>query len=505
MRLRIVSVNDVYSLENLPRLKTLIDREREEAGGALVAVLAGDFVAPSILSSLDYGRGMVDCMNAIGIDLVTFGNHEDDVPVEELRARAAELEATWLATNVRGLSLPTSKVIAVGGERVGFVGVVMDDKMVYRRDPFGGGGVEPPNAAAMREAARLVAEERCACVIPITHQPAGDDRALARAQRTPPFPVILGGHEHEPMLEEIDGTWIVKAGSDATHAVVVDVDLATGRAKVRLEAVASHREDAAVRAVVDRHMARVRELEQATLLKLAPGQRLSSIGTRTRQTTMGTLVCSLLRDALHAEACLFNGGGIRGSREYTDRFTYGDLKAEVPFDNEVVVALLPGSVVRDAVKASRSRAPAESAGFLQVDDRTATVSDEVTLLAGSPIDPARDYRVALVRNLFDGLDHIEPLVRFAKERPDRVPPPDSGRDVKVVLVDAFSMALWKLLGGFEAVDANHDGVVTPAEVASAVARVTAEAPSLITVNLVVQALDKNDDDLVTRAEADEAS
>ncbi|XXY50940.1 hypothetical protein WME91_07315 [Sorangium sp. So ce269] len=54
-----------------------------------------------------------------------------------------------------------------------------------------------------------------------------------------------------------------------------------------------------------------------------------------------------------------NGGGIRGGRAYRERFTYGDLKAEVPFSNEVVVT---------------ARAPAQHAGYLEIDDRMATTS-----------------------------------------------------------------------------------------------------------------------------------
>jgi 2',3'-cyclic-nucleotide 2'-phosphodiesterase (5'-nucleotidase family) len=502
MRLRLVCINDVYTLENLPRLHSLVRRYATvDPADALLVTLAGDFLAPSMLSSLDAGRGMVDCMNAVGVTHATFGNHEDDIAIDELRRRIRELRAKWLATNVVGFEPPlaTQDVIDVAGVRVGLLGVVMSDPAVYRHAAFGGAHVEEANAVAAREAARLRREERCALVIPLTHQPMDDDRALARKVRDPPFDVIVGGHEHEPFLERVEGTWIVKAGSDARRAVVVDIAWASGRERqtvtARFDEVLHYPEDLALRARVDVHMRRVHALEGATLLKLAPGEVLSSIGARARQTSLGTLLCSRIRDALGAEGCVFNGGGIRASREYATHFTYGDLKAEVPFDNEVVVARLPGRVVREAVVASRAHAPTESGGFLQVDDR----------LRVDTLDDAREYRIALVRELFDGMDHIEPLVRFAREHPEKIPPRGSGREVKMVLVDAFSVALWKQLGGFDAVDANHDGIVTSAEIAEAVARVTAEAPSSITGDLVVQALDANHDRLVTREEAESAS
>jgi 2',3'-cyclic-nucleotide 2'-phosphodiesterase (5'-nucleotidase family) len=529
--LRIVSFNDVYSLENLPRLRNLVKHHAEtNPADALAVILAGDFLAPSLLSSLDSGRGMVDCLNSIGITHVILGNHEDDVPVDELRKRVRELRAAWIATNVHGFepALPPSAVIEVRGAdgqvtRVGLVGVVMDDPATYRDRPFGGATLDPPNDAAQREAASLREKQGCAFVVAVTHQPMPLDRDLARAQTAGPcldqaraepetcrpFPVIIGGHEHVVLVELVEKTSIVKAGQDAAHAAIVELTWEPGAGagtpavSVRVDAVDKYPEDADLRARVEAHMAKVHALEGAALLALPPGQHLSSIGTRAGQTTMGTLVCSRLRDAVCADACVFNGGGIRGSREYTGKLTYGDIKSEMPFDNEVVVVRLPGRVVAEAVAASRARAPAESGGFLQVDDGTVVAEDNrVTHLAGAPLDEERDYRVAVVRELLLGMDHIEPFVRYARAHPERVPAVGSGREAKLMLVDAFSLSLWRSLGGFDAVDANGDGVVTMEEIAAALARAQALPASPITAELVLRAVEHGPAHPMTRAEAD---
>lgn len=520
--LRIVQINDVYTLDNLPRLRTLVARAAaEDPADALLVVVAGDFLGPSILSSLDAGRGMVECLDALGVTHVCFGNHEDDVPPDELRERVRELRGKWLATNVHGFSppLPERDVLAVtapGGRtvRVALVGVVMDDAAVYRDVPFGGAALEPPKAAVLREAAAF-ANEGGSCTVALTHQPIDDDRALARAAAAgPPLAVILGGHEHTVDLEEVAGTWIVKAGMDAVNAAVVDLAWPAEApaapspdrpaVRVRVEPVAGYPEDADLRRTVDRHMAKVHALEGATLVVLGPGERLSSVGMRARQTTMGTLICSRLRDALAADACVFNAGGIRAARDYAERFTYGDLKAEVPFDNEVVVARMPGRVLREAIAASRAHAPAESGGYLQVDDRVLVEEPghRAMAAAGGALDDDREYRVALVRNLLEGMDHIEPFVRFARAQPDRVPPVGSGREAKMVLVEAFARALWARLGGFDAVDANHDGRVTGDEIADAVARVAHTAPSEVAAQLVLKAIDVKQQGAITRDEVE---
>jgi 2',3'-cyclic-nucleotide 2'-phosphodiesterase (5'-nucleotidase family) len=518
-----VSINDVYTLENLPRFKTLVKQQSTALpADALLVVLAGDFLAPYVLSSLDGGRGIVDCLNDIGVTHVVFGNHEDDVPIAALRARVRELRATCLGTNLRGFEppLPTYDVVdlvAPGARsvRVGLVGVVMSDPAVYRAPPFGGIEQLDAESAAVSEASRLARDFGCVSVVPITHQAMEDDRALARAWKSPPLQLIVGGHEHTVILDHERDVWIVKAGSDATHAAIIDLAWPPSppfagapdvpSVSVRMEEVAGYAEDAELRAKVEGHMVKVHALEAAPLMMLAPGVLLSSVGTRARQTSMGTLICSRLRDALGAEACLFNGGAIRAGRDYHGHVTYGDLKAEVPFDNEIVVVHMPGSVVRDAVSASRALAPEESGGFLQVDDRMTVRSpgEVVTTIAGAPLDAARDYRVAVVRNLLDGMDHIEPLARFGRERPERLPPLGTGRDVKTVLVDAFAHALWTRLGGFDVVDADHDGRVTETEISEAVARLTQQAPSSVAAALVLHAVDIKHHGAITRDELDD--
>jgi hypothetical protein len=53
MSIRIIAVNDVYELANFPRLRTLFKQLSEDPKvSRTVCFLAGDFVSPSILSSM---------------------------------------------------------------------------------------------------------------------------------------------------------------------------------------------------------------------------------------------------------------------------------------------------------------------------------------------------------------------------------------------------------------------------------------------------------------------
>jgi 2',3'-cyclic-nucleotide 2'-phosphodiesterase (5'-nucleotidase family) len=65
-----------------------------------VFVLAGDFLSPSTLSSIFQGSQMVAALNAIGLDLVTFGNHEFDFGPAITRERMGESPFTWVSSNI---------------------------------------------------------------------------------------------------------------------------------------------------------------------------------------------------------------------------------------------------------------------------------------------------------------------------------------------------------------------------------------------------------------------
>ena len=136
--LTLVAVNDVYDLEHLPKLRTLVDAVKaERAGGTVITTLAGDFLSPSVLSSLDRGRGMVQVLNAVGIEFACLGNHEADVGLEALRKRLGEFEATLINSNVPGAAedAPATAVVELpGGKRVGLLGLLTSEPGVFRKD-----------------------------------------------------------------------------------------------------------------------------------------------------------------------------------------------------------------------------------------------------------------------------------------------------------------------------------------------------------------------------------
>src|SRR5437773_11568154 len=115
VEITLLQVNDAYVLEpvdggrrgGMARLATLVKRMRA-AHPNVVFAHAGDALSPSPMSTVLRGEHMIAVLNALGLDVATFGNHEFDFGPDVLRRRMAESRFTWLSANVveRGTAPP---------------------------------------------------------------------------------------------------------------------------------------------------------------------------------------------------------------------------------------------------------------------------------------------------------------------------------------------------------------------------------------------------------------
>jgi len=107
-----VQINDVYEIAPLSGGKeggmarvATIKKKYQQKNPNTFLVIAGDFVSPSVYNSLQYqgktirGKQMIESMNAAGMDLAIFGNHEFDIKENELQDRINESNFQWISSN----------------------------------------------------------------------------------------------------------------------------------------------------------------------------------------------------------------------------------------------------------------------------------------------------------------------------------------------------------------------------------------------------------------------
>ena len=108
----LVQLNDVYEIAPLgggkyggmARVAHVIDSIKEVQPNTFL-FHAGDFLNPSLIGTIKYqgerirGKQMIEVMNAMDFELVTFGNHEFDVGREALQQRLNESNFYWTTAN----------------------------------------------------------------------------------------------------------------------------------------------------------------------------------------------------------------------------------------------------------------------------------------------------------------------------------------------------------------------------------------------------------------------
>jgi 2',3'-cyclic-nucleotide 2'-phosphodiesterase (5'-nucleotidase family) len=451
---------------------------------------------------------------------VCFGNHETDIPIDDLRQRIGEYKGKWINSNMPGWEepkLPEYDIIEIesGGQKrkIGIIGVCTIDPNLYRAGAFGGAmaTATPVYETAARLKKMLVEEHGCDLVIPMTHQVMAEDREMARLKMG--FPVLVGGHDHDPYVEQVEGSWIVKTGCDATSAAIIDIVWPSAstpgeepEVSVELIPVSDYAASVEMEEIVHSHMRCVHEMEAAFLCALTPGIQLLSTGMRRGPTSVGTLISSLVRDGFRdsfgsVDACdgvMMDAGAIRRNYTYPenyDSFTYGDLKKEVPFDSEMVVVSIPGSVICDAIKASRERAykepPEDWGGYMQLDDGFKWDKDTntVTHINHMPVEAEKLYSIGVLALSLNGMNRNQPLIDWANANPKSVPDEDAVRHAKDVVVYACSKKVWEQLGSFADLDADGDGTLNVSEVKMAMKKALRRDVSDVDAQNLIKAID----------------
>ena len=429
-RVTILQLNDLYDIMpvekgkkgGLARIATLRDRIAKDSPDA-VLVLAGDFLSPSTMSSVFQGSQMVAALNAAGLDLATFGNHEFDFGEQVTQQRMSESRFTWVSSNVMdpttGLPFGNAVTFAlrdVGGVRVAFIGLTTPETATLSQGAKNLKFLDP--VAAAKDAVARARRTKADAIVALTHQAMADDKALAAA--VPEIDVILGGHEHDPLNAKVGRTLILKTGSEAVNLGRIDLLFSAGKDGRRVEtkweliAVTDEiPEKPEVATVVKSYESRM-----ADQLKSVAGTTSVPLDTRNelvrvKEAPVGNLIADAMREAMQADVALVNGGGIRGNAVTpAGTLTRGDVLKILPFANKIVKLEVTGDVLRAALENGVSQHEKIAGRFPQVsgiryvfDPKKPAGSRLVSVtVGGKPLDPAARYSLATFEFLMGGGD-----------------------------------------------------------------------------------------------------
>jgi 2',3'-cyclic-nucleotide 2'-phosphodiesterase (5'-nucleotidase family) len=464
-----------------------------------------------------------------------------DLPLESLHERLEELSksaqvvnsnlrdnlppnAAWLPTVTSPYSIIQSSCEKVS---VALLGLLSDEPGVFRDNTFKKVPIRNILETYSDLHNQLVPNIAHFC-LPMTHSSIVRDKELAESMLAlhGGKSLIIGGHEHEPynvlLGDGDDSVRILKAGMDANAASLIDLWFEVGEEDgpflVEIEAdlveMSGFEPSVVVQKIVDKHMSVVEGLEHEYVIDVAttdvipPGVLLSSERPRFEQTTVGSVFCQMIKEALEVDVAIINGATIKGGKAYpTGKISYAELKKELPFPAKMVVVPMLRHELQEAIEYSRTGfedgtdSNAEEVprrGYLQVDwdyDQTA--------LFGYPDD---EIRVAVPRNLLNGFCKNQILMGIGDRLKDEgmFPGPDDYIPAMSIVVRHACKNRWfqiiSDMSSFEEFDLNKDGVLDRYEIKTMMEQFLGHEPPDFVVDDMIQAIDQDENGVIDSGE-----
>ncbi len=415
-------------------LAALVEKLRAENPEGTVLLDGGDCFQGTMISNLQFGRPVVEQMNALHYAATAIGNHEFDWGVDTLRARIRGMHFAALGANM--VEKKTGRVprwvradtlVARRGVRIGVLG------LCYRHTPTVtlAAHVAPyrfdgDSAAAAEAVPRLRGREGADVVVAVGHVPAesgrnrqareGDLVRLARGVHG--VDAWFGGHSHNFIDDIVDGVPVLIPGAFGRAVAVCDmvVDpladrVIERRSRLELAYVDELPADSTWVARVARWNEGVAPIANTPL-----GRCREPLDRSGAETTIGNLITDAMRAASGVDIAMQNPGGMRANLD-SGLVTRGEVYAVMPFDNTIVIESLTGAEVKRAIDEAlvRGRVTQVSGMRFTFDPDRPPLERVIEVMDanGVPLDPAKSYRVACNNFMATGGDDYATLASGA--------------------------------------------------------------------------------------------
>lgn len=488
---RVLHLNDVYRIEGLAdgrgglaRVRTLRRQLEEDCPGAVLLTHAGDALFPSLLSREFDGAQMIDVLNLLDGDaeaddplmVATFGNHEfDKARVKHaalVQDRVRESQFTWLDTNiswseadgapvVQADNLQATRLLDVGGVKVGVFGLTIDNKI-----PDYVSYIDTDYVGIARTRSADLRERGAEVVIALTHLDAADDARILSALGAAGPDVVLGGHDHVLQSAIVDGRAVLKGDADAARVRTLTLGVRPdGAVTWKADEDGVHLDpqtlpaDPDVQARVQAHLDRFEQAycgeEPGCLTTPLTTTNVDLIAEETRirryETNLGDFVTERMAETFpEADVVFVNSGALRLNQ---------DIETGTPINRQIVEEIFayPAPMHRIRIDAETLQAVLERSvsgwtgqgHWLQVgnvafrhDPSTESVSD-VTLIRGEERTPLSEVKspidVVTVNYLLDPeIGDQDGYTMLSMD--DKVDDPNDGEDLKDVVLEALRAA-----------------------------------------------------------------
>jgi 5'-nucleotidase / UDP-sugar diphosphatase len=439
VQISILHVNDVYEISPLEggkiggmaRLATL-KKELTQKNPNTLTILAGDFLNPAVISTFKHegkgikGKQMVEAMNAVGFDWVGLGNHEFDLDEDDLQKRINESNFNWLASNVlqnkkgtlepfgktlSGVKIPFQKTTILTFRnslgklvKMGMFSVVLPSNnkdYVWYSDFF-------ESAQKTYE----ILKPQCDFVVAITHLNKADDAKLA--EMLPEVKLLMGGHDHDNMIQKVGNVVIAKADANAKTAYIHNIIFDTETKNVVINSDLRKIDDSipmdsAVAIVVkkwddimDIALKKVGMDRNDVVAQLNEKLDGREVSMRNSHTNLGGLIAKAMTASASkpVDCTVFNSGSVRIDDQLSGQITQLDIMRVLPFGGKIVEVSLKGRLLERMLETGLKNKG--NGGFLQWDKITHDEAKNEWFINGKLLDVNQDYYISIPKFMMDG-------------------------------------------------------------------------------------------------------
>ena len=422
-------------------------------------------------------------MNKVGFDVAILGNHEFDYGIEQLSKLGENITSKYISSNFCYKKNKTSiynpyKIIEKGGKKIAFIGVITpltfsktylssikdsNGEEVY--DFLAGNNGQELYDRVQENINKVRNEEGADYVILLTHigmdvEQYTSNELLSKIKNVD---AVLDGHTHKiynTTSKDMDnkdihisqtGTKLQSIGkliikNDGTIISEIIQDIPEPSDKSNAIKLTRGGKEIWVNKDMNNFINSIFNIYEDELnilygsseydLVIRPEGTTDShfIYCRYQECTVGNLLADAFKSAGKSDAAIVNGGGVRSSINKGD-LTRSQIMAVAPFFNNLIVKMLPGQCILDALEFGVSKHPTSSGGFPQVsgisydidtslNSKVETDSQGLFLkitgkrkvtnvkINGEEIDPNKNYTISMSDFIGNGGDGYTMMAKY---------------------------------------------------------------------------------------------
>ena len=449
----------------------------------IISVDVGDHIQGGTLGSISEGSAIINIMNKVGFDVAILGNHEFDYGIDQLSKLGENITSKYISSNFCYKKNKTSifnpyKIIEKGGKKIAFIGVLtpLTFSKTYLstlRDSNGdaiydfltGNNAQELYDRVQENVNKARKEEGADYVILLTHigmelEQYTSDELLSKIENVD---AVLDGHTHliynitkkdinnknihisqtGTKLQSI-GKLIIKNDGTIISEIIQDIPepsdksnaikLTRGGKEIWVNKDMNNFINSIFNIYEDELNILYGSSEYDLVIRPEGTTDSHFIYCRYQECTVGNLLADAFKSAGKSDAAIVNGGGVRSSINKGD-LTRSQIMAVAPFFNNLIVKMLPGQCILDALEFGVSKHPTSSGGFPQVsgisydidtslNSKVETDSQGLFLkitgkrkvtnvkINGEEIDPNKNYTISMSDFIGNGGDGYTMMAKY---------------------------------------------------------------------------------------------